>query len=119
MPTQMTVDGFTFLAERPQGSIVRPPILFVHGMFVGGWVWENYLRYFAERGYPGYALTLRGHEGGATVMDLGRVSLHDFVEEAVAAARALPASPAGAGAPGGDRPVVMGHSMGGLIAQKV
>ena len=118
MPTAITIDGLPFLHERPTAppAAPRPPILFVHGMMVAAWVWENYLRFFAERGYAGYALTLPGHPGGRPVPDLGKVSLHEYVAEALRAARALPVP---GGAIGGGLPVVIGHSMGGLIAQKV
>ena len=94
----------------------RPPILFLHGMFVGGWVWENYLRFFAERGYAGYALSLPGHPGGRAVPELGRLSMQEYIDEALRAAREIPVPD---GVPGGGLPIVFGHSMGGLIAQKL
>src|SRR5215211_6657459 len=108
----ITINEFTFLHERPTSppAAPRPPVLFIHGMMVAGWVWENYLKFYSERGYPGYALTLPGHPGGRAVPDLGKVSLHEYVEEALQAARALPVPD---GAIGGGLPVVFGHSMGG------
>jgi pimeloyl-ACP methyl ester carboxylesterase len=39
----------------------RSPILFVHGAWHGAWCWENFLPYFADRGYGAYAVSLRGH----------------------------------------------------------
>ena len=37
------------------------PILFVHGAWHAAWCWENFLPYFAQQGYPSYAVSLRGH----------------------------------------------------------
>ena len=92
--------------EAPAGP--RPALLLVHGILGGAWYWAKYQHFFAERGYASYAPNLRGRAGSRPVADLGRVSLADYVEDALGVAAAL-------GAP----PVVLGHSMGGLIAQKL
>ena len=76
-------------------------LLFVHGMWGGAWVWERWLPFFAARGWDGYALNLRGRAGARPVADIGRVPLTD----AASVARRLGAV------------VVVGHSMGGLVAQ--
>ncbi|MDX1655118.1 MAG: hypothetical protein R3310_07870, partial [Candidatus Competibacteraceae bacterium] len=48
--------------RQPQRPGDRPPLLFVHGSFSGAWLWtEHFLDYFAQAGYPAYALSLRGH----------------------------------------------------------
>ena len=86
---------------------VRPPILFVHGILGGPWYFENYQRFFAARGYPSYAVSLRGRPGSRAVRDLGRISLEEFVTDALDVARVL------------GRPIVVGHSMGGLVAQRL
>ena len=80
-------------------------LLFVHGMWGGAWVWERWLPFFAARGWDGYALNLRGRAGSRSVADVGRVPLADYVEDAAAVARCL------------GEVVVVGHSMGGLVAQ--
>jgi pimeloyl-ACP methyl ester carboxylesterase len=54
---------------------------------------------------PSYAVNLRGREGSRPDIDLGRTSITDFVSDAAAVARHL------------DKPIVIGHSMGALIAQ--
>lgn len=79
----------------------------IHGMFAGAWMWENYQARFASRGFETHAMQLRGHGDDAGSFDIGGVSLDDYVVDATGAAARL------------DRPVVVGHSMGGLIAQKV
>jgi pimeloyl-ACP methyl ester carboxylesterase len=106
--TVTIANGLTMLVEdaRPGGD-PRPPVLCLHGMFGGAWQFERWLSMLAAHGYAAHALDLRGHHGSRPVSDLGRVSLRDFVDDALGAARAL-----------GD-PIVIGHSMGGLITQKV
>lgn len=106
---RLTIDGLTVHVARPPatGAPGRPPILLVHGMFGGAWYFERYQRFFAARGYPAFALDLRGHHGSRPVEDLGRVTLADYVDDARAVARHL------------GRPIVLGHSMGGLMAQRL
>jgi non-heme chloroperoxidase len=93
----------TAIPEAP----TRPPILFIHGILGGPWYFENYQRFFAARGYPSYAVSLRGRPGSRTARDLGRISLEEFVTDALDVARTL------------GRPIVVGHSMGGLVAQRL
>src|SRR5919199_2799216 len=98
--------GLTALVE-DAAPASRPSILFVHGMFAGAWQFEGFQRHFAALGYSSHAINLRGHHGSRAVPDLGKVSVLDYVNDALPIARAL------------GRPVVIGHSMGGLIAQKL
>ena len=89
-------------------AAARTPLLFVHGGYVGAWSWaEHFLAWFAARGFPVYALSLRGHG-----MSGGRERLHSFgldhyAEDLAHAVQALP------------RPAALiGHSMGALVVQK-
>lgn len=110
----ITIGNLTLTSAQPRpGGSKKPPILFIPGYFASAWVFESYLPFFAERGYAGFALNLRGREGSTlpSGVMLGRVSINDFIEDARQAARWL-----------GDRlqrPIIIGHSMGGLIAQKL
>src|SRR5438552_15456369 len=79
------------------------PILFLHGMWGGRWLWDHYLSFFAGRGYTGYALNLRGHHGSKPVDDIGRVPFADYLDDARAVAPPLGA-PSSAGPPMGGRP---------------
>jgi len=100
--------GLTLLSmDAKKGAKARPPVLCVHGMFGGAWQFEGWLPLLAERGYEAQSLDLRGHHGSRPVGDVGKLSVHDYVEDALEVARAL------------GNPVIIGHSMGGLIAQKV
>lgn len=98
------IDGVPAHVSKPIG-VLHPPILFVHGMFGGGWMYENYLKFFVARGHACYAIYLRGHHDSNRVPDVGTVSVREYTDDARAVARAL------------GRPIVIGHSMGGLIAQ--
>lgn len=110
----ITIGSLTLSSAQPHASGKnKPPILFIPGYFSTAWAFECYLSFFAERGYAGFALNLRGRSGSPLPagQTLGHVSLEDLVADGRDAARWL-----------GDRfgrPIVIGHSMGGLIAQKL
>ncbi len=84
-------------------------ILMVHGMFCGPWVWENYVPFFEERGWRPVTTTLRHHglrPGVGPPAALGTTSVLDYVADLEREIDAMD-----------EVPVVMGHSMGGLLAQ--
>ena len=110
----ITIGNLTLTSAQPRpGGGKKSPILFIPGYFASAWVYESYLPFFAERGYAGFALNLRGREGSTlpSGVMLGRVSINDFIDDARQAARWLIDRL--------GRPIVIGHSMGGLIAQKL
>ncbi len=102
----LTIDSLTVLAERPARP-ARPGVLLIHGYFAGAFVFERWLPFLASRGIPAYAINLRGRAGSGGDVDLGRLSIVDFVDDAERVARAVGAT------------TVVGHSMGGLVAQKL
>ncbi|HLV24748.1 MAG TPA: alpha/beta fold hydrolase [Gemmatimonadales bacterium] len=106
LPRIHTPSGLSMTVVSPQRA-TRPPVLFLHGIFAGAWCFEHWQRRFAHAGHPTFALDLRGRDGSRPVHDIGRVRLGDYVDDAIEAARTL----------GG--PIVVGHSMGGLLAQAV
>lgn len=95
--------------ERSPADVPRPvPLLFVHGAWHAAWCWdEHFLGYFADRGYRAVALSLRGHGTSATSKRLRDLSFADYLDDVVEVARGMPVPP-----------VVIGHSMGGVIVQK-
>ncbi len=95
--------------DRGAASESHPvPLLFVHGAWHAAWCWdEHFLGYFADRGYRALAVSLRGHGGSPTDKRLRDLSFADFVTDVTAAADALP-----------TRPVIVGHSMGGVLVQR-
>jgi pimeloyl-ACP methyl ester carboxylesterase len=84
------------------------PLLFVHGAWHAAWCWdEHFLGFFADKGYRALAVSFRGHGNSACDKPLRACSVADYVADVTSAADDLPAPP-----------VVIGHSMGGLIVQK-
>jgi non-heme chloroperoxidase len=104
MTESIVIDRLTVLRAMPSGN-PRRNVLFVHGYFADATVWEAWLPFFAERGFAAYAVNLRGRNESRLVPELGRVSVRDFADDACIVARHL------------GKPAVVGHSMGGLIAQ--
>ena len=96
------------IRSEPHGPSDRVPILFVHGAWHGAWCWEpHFLPFFESAGHPAYAIDLRGHGSHPAPRPLRRVTLGDYVEDVARAAAAI--HPA---------PVLVGHSMGGLIVSR-
>jgi pimeloyl-ACP methyl ester carboxylesterase len=83
-------------------------MLMIHGMWAGPWVWEQYIPFFAARGYRCVAPTLRHHDAppDQPPVALGRTSLLDYIEDLEREIDRLE-----------ELPVIMGHSMGGMLAQ--
>jgi pimeloyl-ACP methyl ester carboxylesterase len=106
MSEQTRIGNLTVLAARPVRA-EHPPVLFVHGFYAQASVWKHWLPFFCARGFPAYAVNLRGRAGSRPGTRLGGVSVNDYVADAAEVAETL------------GRPVVVGHSMGGLIAQRL
>ncbi len=84
-------------------------LFMIHGMWGGPWFWENYTRYFGAKGYSCVATTLPYHDvdpRGAPDPRLGTTGLLDYADALEKEIRELP-----------ERPILVGHSMGGLLAQ--
>ncbi len=84
-------------------------IVMVHGMWGGEWCWDNYKNFFENEGYRCVTPVLRFHDIGpndAPDYRLGTTSLLDYADDLEEEIRKLDALP-----------VIMGHSMGGLLAQ--
>lgn len=102
-----TVGGLVLDHLPPEGPPNPLPILFVHGLWSGAWLWERWLPVAAADGWDAWAVELRGRNGSRPVPDLGRVRIRDFVQDVRDALAHI-----------GDA-VLVGHSMGGLVAQAV
>lgn len=111
MPHRISLDNLLLDAELPPRSS-EPPILMVHGLAGGSWYFAKWLQFFSSRGHPSYAVNLRGHHGSRPVEHVGRVSILDYVTDVRDASRGVRERHPGAPL------ILVGHSMGGLIAQK-
>jgi pimeloyl-ACP methyl ester carboxylesterase len=86
-----------------------PPLLFVHGAYCDAWCWEvNILPWFAAAGYEAHALSLSGHGRSAGRERLDALSLADYVEDIALVAAGL-----------AERPVLVGHSMGAALVDRL
>jgi pimeloyl-ACP methyl ester carboxylesterase len=84
-------------------------IIMIHGMWGSGWYWEHYKNYFEAKGYKCIVPTLRYHDvnpKSAPPKELGTTSILDYVADLEKLIKEI-----------GGKPILMGHSMGGLIAQ--
>lgn len=139
-----SVQGWA-LSDHPERGDGRRPVdlLFLHGMAGGGWIWpRSWLRQFRDEGYRCHVLSLPGRDGGQTL-----ASDPDALDRALSLAlsgrdperaldllgRALPGAALFDGPDLEDftdslaealsrigRPVVVvGHSLGGAVAQSL
>ena len=84
-------------------------IVMIHGMWGTGSYWENFRDFFEGRGYRCVVPTLRFHDmdpNGLPDPRLGTTSLPDYAADLEKLIRELNVVP-----------ILMGHSMGGLLAQ--
>ena len=92
----------------PKTGTRSTPLLFVHGAWHGAWCWAEYfLPYFAEHGYTSHALDLRGHGKSEGANRLRWTGITHYVSDVEHVVDQLDKAP-----------VLIGHSMGGLVVQK-
>jgi pimeloyl-ACP methyl ester carboxylesterase len=88
-------------------------IVFVHGMFMTALCWEGWLDCFQAHGYKCLAPNWPGRDRPIETLrknhsdpQLGNLTLSDVVEHFAGTIRKL-----------GEKPILIGHSMGGLVVQ--
>lgn len=84
-------------------------IVMIHGMCCGGWYWENFKKFFKKQGYRCLTPTLRFHDVEPDAdphPQIGTTSLLDYAADLEKLISKLQTPP-----------TLMGHSMGGLLAQ--
>jgi pimeloyl-ACP methyl ester carboxylesterase len=91
----------------------RGPVVFIHGMFMTSLCWEDWLEVFESSGRSVTAFEWPHREAPVAELrarhpdpDLGRLTLSRIVHDHATRIQAMPAPP-----------VLVGHSMGGLIVQ--
>jgi len=93
--------------KAPAASQVAGRLLLVHGLWGGSWYWTHWLRRFAEAGWDTWAVNLRGHHGSDPAARVDHLGIRDYVADAARCVAEL-------------GPVVaIGHSLGGLVVQKL
>ncbi|HEY3695227.1 alpha/beta hydrolase [Phenylobacterium sp.] len=84
------------------------PVVMVHGAFCGGWAFEDFAPPFLAAGHAVLRPDLPGHRAEDGPDAVSGLSMADYVRE-IAALCARQVEP----------PVLIGHSLGGLVAQLV
>ena len=90
------------------------PLVFIHGMYLTGASWADWLEVAASRGYEAQALSWPFHEGEPAALrehidpGLGRLTFGAVVASLAARIAELP-----------EKPVLIGHSVGGAAVQKL
>ena len=96
------------VTRQSRGTSPHPPLLFVHGVGHAAWCWaEHFLDFFADRGFDAHALSQRDHGRSVGRERLRWTSIADYVDDVERLATGL-----------AREPVVVGHSLGGLIVQQ-
>ena len=80
------------------------PLVLLHGIGGAGRVWQPQIEHFASRGYDVVAWNLPGYNGQAPITETDFESLAQALEHLIAALSL-------------DRPILVGHSLGGMIVQ--
>lgn len=86
-----------------------PDVVMIHGMWSGPQVWDRFRSAYEARGYSVHTPALRHHDvdpGAAPEPALGATSLRDYCADLTSLIDTLD-----------QPPVLVGHSMGGLLAQ--
>lgn len=89
-------------------------IVLIHGMFMNPKSWENWKKYFEDRGYTVYTPAWPYHEGEPFALreninpELGKLTFGQVYDSLASFIDTLP-----------EKPILIGHSMGGLLSQKL
>jgi pimeloyl-ACP methyl ester carboxylesterase len=94
------------IIARPARRRHAAPILLVHGAWHGAWCWEPAMADLAARGFEAHAVSLRGHGGSPRPPGFVRSTAVQYAGDVRAAIAAA-----------GPRPLVVAHSLGGLLLQ--
>jgi pimeloyl-ACP methyl ester carboxylesterase len=83
--------------------MAKPTVIMVHGAFCGGWAFDGFRAPFEAAGHACLAPDLKGHAPGQSPAG---ASMGDYARDIASLVRAQD-----------EPPVLIGHSMGGLVAQ--
>jgi len=94
-------------------SATKPPVMFVHGLWLHAESWNNWVEFFKANGYAASAASWPGdgatteatRQNPAAVAGVGVTEIADHIAQQV---KALP-----------GKPILIGHSFGGLLVQNL
>lgn len=99
-------NGIERITYRPENPKYQTPIVFQHGAWHGAWCWQFWQELFAEWGWVNHAHSLPSHGNSDKTRPIRLCTLgyyRDILKAQVDACQ--------------RPPVVVGHSMGGMISQ--
>lgn len=97
------------LISRGTSMADRPQLLFLHGGFHDARCWDHhFLPWFADRGWAAHAMSTRGHGQSPGNLAVDQPGLDDFIDDVNEVIARLSSDV-----------VLVGHSLGGVLAQMV
>lgn len=106
-PHEIEIAGFPGLHAEPEGQPRYYPMLLVHGLWGHHEQLTTYLRFFSAAGFNCYAVSRRGRKGVPPENARG-VRFQDYVDDTLRVLDTIE-----------GESIVLGWSLGGLVAQKV
>ncbi|WP_339911140.1 alpha/beta hydrolase [Symmachiella dynata] len=86
-------------------------VVFIHGTNAGPWTMANFAEYFAGKGFACHCPAYRHHDPSPSPKDeelIKGLSIADYVEDIASFVGTLK-----------TQPILIGHSLGGIVAQKL
>ena len=106
--TRRIEDGIERVTYTPHERKFDTPIIMQHGMWHGAWCWDGWQALLATWGWESHAHSLPGHAGSLPQKPIWLCTLDYYLSFLVDEINRMPV-----------KPVLMGHSMGGALAQWV
>lgn len=82
------------------------PIVMIHGAWTYPRIWDNLYTYFEGLGYECHTPRLRHHDSFQRGGEIGRVGIQDYLTDLIEYVQSFK-----------DKPIIIGWSLGGLLAQ--
>lgn len=92
------------LAKKSESKAHEQPIVLIHGSWGASWMWNMYIPYFTQHGWDVYAPDLQGH--GQSEGNVSGATMQNYVDNV---AQSINENNL-------QNPIIIGHSMGGLVA---